>query len=155
MMIVDAAEFYNSVRSKCDLPCEHSIRIQRVITYPFQRNDEIIGGDAGMLCPVIENSAVSRENDILFDFKIVFMSSPPFVDVASFIDPIIYPLYICQAFFSIINPVSIKPTGASYIIHLCRSNDTVTQNRSFVCAGLCRPCVRFAETRTSLLSVPD
>ena len=38
MMIVDAAEFYNSVRSKCDLPCEHSIRIQRVITYPFQRN---------------------------------------------------------------------------------------------------------------------
>ena len=76
MMIVDAAEFYNSVRSKCDLPCEHSIRIQRVITYPFQRNDEIIGGDAGMLCPVIENSAVSRENDILFDFKIVFMSSP-------------------------------------------------------------------------------
>ena len=44
MMIVDAAEFYNSVRSKCDLPCEHSIRIQRVITYPFQRNDEIIGG---------------------------------------------------------------------------------------------------------------
>ena len=47
-MIVDAAEFYNSIRSKSDLPCEHSIRIQRVITYPFQRNDEIIGGDAGM-----------------------------------------------------------------------------------------------------------
>ena len=77
MMIVDAAEFYNSVRSKCDLPCEHSIRIQWVITYPFQRNDEIIGGDAGMLCPVIENSAVSRENEILFDFKIVFHVQPP------------------------------------------------------------------------------
>lgn len=101
MMIVDAAEFYNSIRSKCDLSCEHSIRIQRVITYPFQRNDEIIGGDAGMLCLVIENSAVARKNDILFDFKIVFHVQPPFVDVASFIGPIIYPMGIfIKCFFN-------------------------------------------------------